>query len=322
MRTLFTCLIGLCLPLLAHAEYSREYLDSHPLQMEPVGELEVAYRIIAPGEGKPKIVAIMGLGGSNVAWGDQLISGLADSGYEILLLDNRDTGASTRFDDWGQPVLWWELLKYRFGFSVNAPYTLNDMGADIAGLMDAVGYKEAHIMGVSMGGMGALRIAFTKPDLFGAVAVHSSAVFAKDPDDMPARLKGFAGRLGFGDPIDKKVWKEVNPTCIADKLDASSLKGLRIYFDAGTDDRYGFDSGNKLLHSCLEGRGIPHLWRLVRGGGHSWGDRFQDETLPSSFRFVGAMFRGEPARGSADGKGKSAPDAPEREPGGRRSGGR
>ena len=132
--------------------------------MAPVGEVEVAYRIIAPGEGKPKIVAIMGLGGSNVAWGDQLISGLADGGYEILLLDNRDTGASTRFDDWGQPVLWWELLKYRFGFSVNAPYTLNDMGADIAGLMDAIGYREAHIMGVSMGGMIAQIVAAQYPD--------------------------------------------------------------------------------------------------------------------------------------------------------------
>lgn len=164
MRTLFTCLIGLYLPLLAHAEYSREYLDSHPLQMAPVGEVEVAYRIIAPGEGKPRIVAIMGLGGSNVAWGDQLISGLADGGYEILLLDNRDTGASTRFDDWGQPVLWWELLKYRFGFSVNAPYTLNDMGADIAGLMDAIDYREAHIMGVSMGGMIAQIVAAQYPD--------------------------------------------------------------------------------------------------------------------------------------------------------------
>ena len=164
MRSFFTCLIGLCMPLLAHAEYSRKYLDSHPLQMAPVGGVEVAYRIIAPGEGKPKIVAIMGLGGSNVAWGDQLISGLADGGYEILLLDNRDTGASTRFDDWGQPVLWWELLKYRFGFSVNAPYTLNDMGADIAGLMDAIGYREAHIMGVSMGGMIAQIVAAQYPD--------------------------------------------------------------------------------------------------------------------------------------------------------------
>ena len=106
----------------------------------------------------------MGLGGSNVAWGDALISGLADGGYEILLLDNRDTGASTRFDEWGQPVLWWELLKYQFGFSVNAPYTLNDMGADIAGLMEVTGYDSAHIIGASMGGMIAQIVAAKYPD--------------------------------------------------------------------------------------------------------------------------------------------------------------
>lgn len=161
------------------------------------------------------------------------------------------------------------------------------------------------LMGVSMGGMGALRIAFTKPALFGAVAVHSSAVFAKDPDDMPARLKGFAGRLGFGDPIDKKVWQTVNPTCIADRLDKEDLQGLKIYFDAGTDDRYGFDSGNELLHACLQERKIPHQWRLIEGGGHSWGDRFQDRTLPSSFAFVGDLFL---ARGKGASKDREGAD--------------
>ena len=164
MRSLLLLLVSLCLPLFAQAEYSRTYLESHPLQMAKVGELDIAYRIVAPGPDKPKAVVIMGLGGSNVAWGDALISGLADGGYEILLLDNRDTGASTRFDEWGQPVLWWELLKYQFGFSVNAPYTLNDMGADIAGLMEVTGYTSAHIIGASMGGMIAQIVAAQYPE--------------------------------------------------------------------------------------------------------------------------------------------------------------
>ena len=106
----------------------------------------------------------MGLGGSNVAWGDALISGLANGGYEIMLLDNRDTGASTRFDDWGQPVLWWELLKYRLGFSVSAPYTLNDIAADITKLMEEIWYEEAHIVGASMGGMIAQIVAAQYPE--------------------------------------------------------------------------------------------------------------------------------------------------------------
>ena len=196
MRIFLTGLIGLCLTFFAHAEYSRTYLDSHPLQMAEVGELDIAYRIVAPDPDKPKAVVIMGLGGSNVAWGDALISGLADGGYEILLLDNRDTGDSTRFDEWGQPVLWWELLKYRLGFSVNAPYTLNDMGADIAGLMDAVGYDEAHIIGASMGGMIAQIVAAQYPEktrsLISIMSTTNAPHLPPPTDEAEKRLRNLA----------------------------------------------------------------------------------------------------------------------------------
>ena len=164
MRSLTLIIICLSLPPLARAEYSRAYLDSYPLEKAQVGELTIAYRIVEPAVDKPKAVVIMGLGGSNVAWGDALISGLTSGGYEILILDNRDTGASTRFDSWGQPLLWWQLLKYRLGFSVNAPYTLNDMAADITGLMQEIGYEEAHIVGASMGGMIAQIVAARYPE--------------------------------------------------------------------------------------------------------------------------------------------------------------
>ena len=196
MRIFLTGLIGLCLTFFAHAEYSRTYLDSHPLQMAEVGELDIAYRIVAPDPDKPKAVVIMGLGGSNVAWGDALISGLADGGYEILLLDNRDTGDSTRFDEWGQPVLWWELLKYQLGFSVNAPYTLDDMGADIAGLMDAVGYDEAHIVGASMGGMIAQIVAAQYPEktrsLISIMSTTNAPHLPPPTDEAEKRLRNLA----------------------------------------------------------------------------------------------------------------------------------
>ena len=196
MRIFLTCLITLCLPLIGKAEYSRTYLDSYPLQMAAVGELDIAYRIVEPDPDKPKAVVIMGLGGSNVAWGDALISGLANGGYEILLLDNRDTGASTRFDEWGQPVLWWELLKYRLGFSVNAPYTLNDMGADIAGLMDIVGYDKAHIVGASMGGMIAQIVAAQYPEktrsLISIMSTTNAPHLPPPTDEAEMRLRNLA----------------------------------------------------------------------------------------------------------------------------------
>ena len=196
MRIFLTLLFALCLPLVGKAEYSRTYLDSYPLQMAAVDELDIAYRIVEPGPDRSKVVVIMGLGGSNVAWGDALISGLANGGYEVLLLDNRDTGASTRFDEWGQPLLWWELLKYRLGFSGNAPYTLNDMGADIAGLMDAVGYNEAHIIGASMGGMIAQIVAAQYPaktrSLISIMSTTNAPHLPPPTDEAEMRLRNLA----------------------------------------------------------------------------------------------------------------------------------
>ncbi|MEO6593465.1 MAG: alpha/beta hydrolase-fold protein [Planctomycetota bacterium] len=161
------------------------------------------------------------------------------------------------------------------------------------------------IMGVSLGGMAALRIALTKPQLFGAVGAHSSAVFAEDPEQLPKNMLGMVSRLGlddvFGNPIQKEPWQKANPLCIATALDPKSLNGLRIYFDAGTDDRYGFAVGNKLLDEALTKKGIEHTWRLIEGGGHSWGAGFQNQTLPYSFAVVGDLFLGK--SGAGDGKG-------------------
>jgi S-formylglutathione hydrolase FrmB len=164
------------------------------------------------------------------------------------------------------------------------------------------------ILGVSMGGMAALRIAFTKPELFGAVGAHSAAVFAEDPAQLPERLKAYASRLGFdevfGNPIQKEPWQKANPLCIANDVDPARLRTLRIYFDAGTEDRYGFAAGNELLHAALDRKQVPHTFRLIQGGGHSWGSGFQEETLPHSFAMVGAMFAGKDQEATA-GKGGS-----------------
>ncbi len=147
----------------AQAEFSRTYLDTHPLKMAQVNGIEIAYRTVGEGEGRPKVVVIMGLGGSNVAWGDNMIRGLAEAGYQVLMFDNRDTGASTRFDQWGQPTLWLQLLKRQLNLPVNAPYSLDDMAADAVGLMDALGYQDGHIIGTSMGGMIAQIVAAKYP---------------------------------------------------------------------------------------------------------------------------------------------------------------
>jgi len=175
--------------------------------------------------------------------------------------------------------------------------------------------EERALMGVSMGGMAALRIGLTQPRLFGIVSTHSAAVFCADPDDLPDNFSSFASRLGLdevlGKPIERKAWDQINPLCIALHCKPDDLEGLRLRFDAGDKDRYGFHQGNVLLHETLEQRGIDHEWRLIKDGRHAWGRGFQHQALPPSFAMIGAAMRAGLAKkagldslgGKRDGKG-------------------
>jgi enterochelin esterase-like enzyme len=90
----------------------------------------------------------------------------------------------------------------------------------------------------------------------------------------------------FGDPVDPERWAAENLLVLGEKLEASDLADLRIYLDCGDQDRYGFDKPNLELHGILEGRHIPHTWRLVEGGHHGWRANYNQQALPYSLRFV------------------------------------
>jgi S-formylglutathione hydrolase len=160
-------------------------------------------------------------------------------------------------------------------------------------------------MGISMGGMGALRIGFTKPQLFGTIAVHSSAVLPDDPAKLAGRMKDMATQMGLADP---EKWKLVNPLNLAEDADPKKLDGLRLYFDAGTNDQHEFGPPNEQLHEVLEKRKIPHTFELVQGGGHAWGSGFKAESLTKSLTFVGEGFKAAAGKGAKGDKADAKAD--------------
>jgi S-formylglutathione hydrolase FrmB len=143
------------------------------------------------------------------------------------------------------------------------------------------------VAGISMGGYGALRLAFRRPDLFGAVATHSAAVVAELPAVEAG--SGARGRLRlfgevFGSPVDRPFWDRNNPLALAR---SAVLSGLKIYFDCGSQDEYGFDTGAQALHNLLVSRRVTHEFHIYPGG-HNW--LYFAENLPASLEFQSRAF--------------------------------
>ena len=119
--------------------------------------------------------------------------------------------------------------------------------------------------GFSMGGYGALRFAFHYPQMFISVAVHSAALFEDLPGDADI-IFGWNFHA-FGEPLDNAYWKQSTPYTLA--RSAAGLAQLKIYFDCGLQDDFGFDAGARALHELLENRKIPHQFHLYPGR-HDW----------------------------------------------------
>ncbi len=127
------------------------------------------------------------------------------------------------------------------------------------------------IAGVSMGGYGALHLAMRHPDVFGAVSAQGAALIPKFPHPVPTQGRwGFYARVlehAFGDPLSEAYWDANNPLTLAEH--PRRFKGLKIYFDCGNHDRYGFEYGAEMLNQILNREHFSHQFYL-RPGDHGW----------------------------------------------------
>ena len=131
------------------------------------------------------------------------------------------------------------------------------------------GRNNRAISGISMGGYGALRFAFSHPEMFSAVSAQSAALITESPQelDSAARSGASLGKLlatVFGSPIAVQHWKDNSPFVLADR-NRVALRRLAIYFNCGQDDNYGFEKGAAALHEQLQKAGVKHEYHPYAG---------------------------------------------------------
>ena len=126
---------------------------------------------------------------------------------------------------------------------------------------------ETYIMGLSMGGFGALHTAFAYPENFGKTAAMSSALIIHEIAGMkPGEDNGTANydyyHECFGS-LDRVEESDSNPEVLVKRLKDSGAVIPEIFMSCGTEDF--LLENNRRMHHFLESCCIPHTYLESKG---------------------------------------------------------
>lgn len=113
----------------------------------------------------PAVLLIMGAMCSMVYWDEEFCQQLADTGRYVIRYDNRDVGRSSTYEPG------------------SSHYTVVDMADDAVGVLEAYHIDEAHIVGMSLGGMIAQIMALRHPQRVLSITMIASGIFGSDDNN-------------------------------------------------------------------------------------------------------------------------------------------
>lgn len=292
-------------------------------------DLQIEYEFDAPTtDARGTVVLVHGLGCQLIQWPQAIIDALRNAGYAVLRFDNRDVGLS-RLHEAPRPRVasTVDLIRWRFGARLPAPYTLQDMAADTLALMDHLELDQVHLVGVSMGGMIAQEIAIEAPQRLHSLSVVMSSsggrsVGQPKPKVMQALLRPPRSRdreaviehivgqwrlqQGRLYPSSDEEIRQNVEACLARGMSgAGFLRQVQAIMNApdrsarlrqvrtptlvlhGTDDPLVHCSGGKAVAKAIPDARLE----LIEGWGHDWPASIQPqlaERLLGHFAGVGA----------------------------------
>jgi pimeloyl-ACP methyl ester carboxylesterase len=149
----------------------------------------------------PAVLLIMGAMCSMVYWDDEFCQQLANTGRFVIRYDNRDVGRSTSCEPG------------------TSNYTVVDMADDAVGVLDAYQIEQAHLVGMSLGGMISQVVALRNPKRVLTITLMSSSLFGSDNNNRNLP------------PMDEKI---LAYHANAAELDWSNEKAVANYLVAGS----------------------------------------------------------------------------------------
>ncbi|MBA1141180.1 alpha/beta fold hydrolase [Mesorhizobium neociceri] len=187
--------------------------------------------------GDPAMLLVMGAMASMLWWPQALCKKLAGEGRFVIRYDNRDTGLSTKY--------------------APGAYTFDDMADDAAGVLDSYGIAKAHVVGMSMGGMIAQRLAVKHPSRVITLTVISSSPVGIDTSHLPGTTAAYMEHSAAGAKVDWSDRDQVVGFVVKDAHAIASTahpfdeKAMKAFIEQDYDRSGGFLSATN--HFMLKG---------------------------------------------------------------------
>jgi pimeloyl-ACP methyl ester carboxylesterase len=202
----------------------------------------------------PAVLLVMGAGASMLWWEDELCERLAAGGRFVIRYDHRDTGRSVTYEP-GAPE-----------------YTGDDLVTDAAGVIEALGVTRVHVVGFSMGGAIAQRLALDYPDRVSSLTLMSTSPgFGPDLPAMSDEL-----RAHFAEPPPQPDWSDRE--AVVDYL----VEDERVY---AAPSRPFDEAARRELAGRTFDRSIDLAATMtnhvVLEGGESWRERLGEIRVPT-----------------------------------------
>ena len=201
----------------------------------------------------PTLMLVNGLGSQCINYHEDWCEMFAARGLRVLRFDNRDVGLSSKFDDTPTDAN-------------GTAYNLSDMAADAIAVLDTLKIEQAHVMGLSMGGMIVQVLAIEHPDrLLSMTSVMSRT-----------------GEPGYGEPTPEAfALLTAPPATDRESFIAHSVAGLRVWGSPEFADeaRWRRDA-ERAFERSFHPSGTARQFRAI-GGSEPRADRLRDVMTPT-----------------------------------------